>query len=32
LLDDRTIPHPSLRAYKLEIIRELLLESQAAKQ
>jgi thiol-disulfide isomerase/thioredoxin len=28
LLDDRTIPHPSLRAYKLEIIRKLLLESQ----
>ncbi len=29
LLDDRTIPHPSLRGYKLEIIRKLLLESQA---
>ena len=30
LLDDRTIPHPSLRSYKLEIIRKFLLESQAA--
>ncbi len=29
LLDDRTIPHPVLRAYKLEIIRKLLLESRA---
>ena len=29
LLDDRTIPHPTLRSYKLEIIRKLLLESQA---
>ncbi len=27
LLDDRTIPHPTLRGYKLEIIRQLLLES-----
>ena len=25
-LDDRTIPHPSLRAYKLEIVRKFLLE------
>jgi thiol-disulfide isomerase/thioredoxin len=31
LLDDRTIPHPSLRRYKLEIIRKFLLEQQAAK-
>ncbi len=31
LLDDRTIPHPSLRAYKLEIIRKFLLESQATR-
>jgi len=29
LLDDRTIPHPSLRLYKLEVIRKLLLESPA---
>ncbi len=29
LLDDRTIPHPTLRSYKLEIIRKFLLESQA---
>jgi thiol-disulfide isomerase/thioredoxin len=29
LLDDRTIPHPSLRTYKLEIIRKLLLELQS---
>ncbi len=29
LLDDRTIPHPSLRGHKLEIIRKFLLESQA---
>ncbi|WP_422931838.1 carboxypeptidase regulatory-like domain-containing protein [Singulisphaera sp. PoT] len=28
LLDDRTIPHPSLRSYKLEIIRQHWLESQ----
>ena len=32
LLDDRTIPHPSLRAYKLEIIRKLVLESQETRQ
>ncbi len=32
LLDDRTIPHPTLRSYKLEIIRKLLLESQATGQ
>jgi thiol-disulfide isomerase/thioredoxin len=32
LLDDRTIPHPTLRAYKLEIIRKLVLESQATRQ
>ncbi len=32
LLDDRTIPHPTLRIYKLEIIRRLLLESQATGQ
>jgi len=31
-LDDRTIPHPSLRVYKLEIIRKLLLESPATRQ
>jgi thiol-disulfide isomerase/thioredoxin len=31
LLDDRTIPHPVLRAYKLEIIRKLLLEAEAKK-
>ncbi len=29
LLDDRTIPQPSLRIYKLEMIRKLLLEAQA---
>ena len=28
LLDDRTIPHPMLRVHKLEIIRQLLLESK----
>lgn len=28
LLDDRTIPHPMVRFYKLEILRKLLLESQ----
>jgi thiol-disulfide isomerase/thioredoxin len=32
LLDDRTIPHPALRSYKLEIIRKLLLESQETGQ
>jgi thiol-disulfide isomerase/thioredoxin len=32
LLDDRTIPHPSLRSYKMEIIRKLLLESQATRK
>jgi hypothetical protein len=26
LLDDRTIPHPTLRSYKIEIIRQFLLE------
>jgi thiol-disulfide isomerase/thioredoxin len=31
LLDDRTIPHPTLRSYKLEIVRKLLLEAEAAK-
>lgn len=31
LLDDRTIPHPTLRRYKLEIIRKILLEQQIAK-
>jgi thiol-disulfide isomerase/thioredoxin len=31
LLDDRTIPHPTLRAYKLEIIRKLVLESQETR-
>jgi hypothetical protein len=31
LLDDRTIPYPTLRHYKLEIIRKLLLESEGAK-
>jgi thiol-disulfide isomerase/thioredoxin len=30
LLDDRTIPHATLRAYKLEIIRKFLLESRAS--
>jgi hypothetical protein len=30
LLDDRTIPHATLRAYKMEIIRKFLLESQTA--
>jgi thiol-disulfide isomerase/thioredoxin len=28
LLDDRTIPHPTLRGYKLEIVRKLLLEAE----
>jgi hypothetical protein len=32
LLDDRTIPHPSLRSYKLEIIRELLLARRGAAE
>jgi hypothetical protein len=32
LLDDRTIPHPSLRAFKLEVIRKLVLESQATNK
>jgi thiol-disulfide isomerase/thioredoxin len=31
LLDDRTIPHPSLRRYKLEIIRKFLLEQKAER-
>jgi hypothetical protein len=30
LLDDRTIPHPTLRSYKLEIIREYLLMAPLA--
>jgi hypothetical protein len=30
LPDDRTIQHPSLRIYKLEIIRKLLLKMEAA--
>ncbi|QEH36032.1 Thiol-disulfide oxidoreductase ResA [Aquisphaera giovannonii] len=29
LLDDRTIPHPTLRGYKLEVVRRFVLESQA---
>ena len=28
LLDDRTIPHPTLRRDKLEIVRNLLLEAE----
>ncbi len=31
LLDDRTIPHPTLRTYKLEIVRKLLLQAETAK-
>ncbi|MFO0889238.1 MAG: carboxypeptidase regulatory-like domain-containing protein [Isosphaeraceae bacterium] len=32
LFDDRTIPSPSLRSYKLEIIRKLLLQGEAASR
>jgi thiol-disulfide isomerase/thioredoxin len=32
LFDDRTIPHPSLRSYKLEIIRQLLLARRGAAE
>jgi thiol-disulfide isomerase/thioredoxin len=32
LLDDRTIPHPSMRAYKVEIVRKFVLESEATRK